>query len=177
MSPRASPGRDRFASVRGRRLVRDDPVSPDAHARSLYNPRMNFASPHAAWQHVTQFVTAPGLEGSVEVRTEDVPHPAFAGATASIGLWAWQTEDWRFPPSLDCRGVHVQLLGDIWRVHIDRRHPACGPVEHVRQDAPRVWSVGWAAIGTLLGAMLDGKRGATIGGMVGLGVGLKTRGV
>ena len=130
---------------------------------------MQLGDPTITWQYVVRHIQGPGLEGAVSVRRSDVPHPGAAGATRSTGMPAGQSADWRFPPSADRRGVHVQAVDDNWRVHVDEVHPGCDPFEHARRDAPVVWCLGTAAVGAAMGKAI-GKpvAGALVGALVGL---------
>lgn len=126
-----------------------------------------------AWSDVQQL-----LEGMPPGSTVDVgrglPHPRDAGATESYGLPAiGKVADWRFPPAADCSGLHVHELADgTLRAHLDRVHPACDPVEHLRVDAPDVFFVAAALAGGIAGGLLFGGRGVAggllLGGIAGL---------
>lgn len=129
-----------------------------------------------AWSSLVSRIRRPGLEGAVFFHPALVPHPLLAGAEPSLGLPAGQTEDWRFGPSLDGRGVHVQLVGGLWRVHVDRVHPDRSLLEHTRQDAPPMWVASTTAAGAALGAALGGKSGAMVGGLLGLVAGIASAG-
>jgi hypothetical protein len=124
------------------------------------------------WDDVrAQIEAAPGSR--VTLGLEGTPHPQEAGATRDLGLPVGQLDDWRFPPAGDCTGMHVHRFADRWVAHIDRVHPACSLVGHVRADAPQLLvGVGLAlgaavgarsgAVGCILGAVLGGLSGAAL---------------
>lgn len=93
-----------------------------------------------------------------------LPHPQEAGAHVSVGLPLGQSADYRFAPDDACRGLHVQDFGETWIVHLDRVHPACDVVEHVRQDAPQAWLAGGTGLGAALGLALSGKKEGLVAG-------------
>lgn len=93
-----------------------------------------------------------------------LPHPRDAGAVLSLGWPVGQLADYRFAPESDCRGMHVQDLGDHWAVHLDRVHPDCSLLEHARQDAPQSLFVGGALLGGLVAAAISNKREAPLAG-------------
>ena len=106
------------------------------------------------------------------VAKRGAPHPRDAGARPSVGLPVGQSEDWRFPAESDCRGVHVQGFGASWLVHVDRVHPECDVLAHIREDAPDVWLAGAGALGALAGLALGRSgRAALAGAAIGLLVG------
>jgi hypothetical protein len=65
-----------------------------------------------------------------------LPDPRALGARESIGLPRGQEADLRFPPDAACRGLHVQAFPDRWEAHLDRVHPECDLLGHLRGDAP-----------------------------------------
>lgn len=92
------------------------------------------------------------------------PHPRDAGARLSMGWPVGQITDYRFDPEHDCSGMHVHELVTHWAVHIDRVHPACDLIEHVRRDKPDSLYWGGAVVGGLVGAALGGKRDSALAG-------------
>lgn len=150
-------------------------ATASVHRRVWYVRRMTPAA-YLAWSVLVSRIRRPGLDGAVYFHPALIPHPTLAGAEPSLGLPAGQTEDWRFGPSLDGRGVHVQLVGGLWRVHVDRVHPDRSLLEHIRQDAPSMWLVSTTAACAAVGAALGGKSGAAIGGLLGLIAGVASAG-
>ena len=76
-------------------------------------------------------------------------------------------------PDAACRGLHVHEFGDRWEAHLDRVHPACDLVEHLRQDAPQGLCLTTTSIGAAIGGVAGRTlAGALFGGGVGLLVGL-----
>jgi hypothetical protein len=65
-----------------------------------------------------------------------IPDPRTLGARESIGLPRGQGADLRFPPDAACRGLHVQAFPDRWEAHLERVHPECDLLGHLRRDAP-----------------------------------------
>jgi hypothetical protein len=98
-----------------------------------------------------------------------LPDPRLHGASDSVGLPAGQGADLRFPPDPACRGLHVHAFADRWEAHLDRVHPACDLLEHLRQDAPVALYVAGTSIGAALGGIV-GKSGGHA--LAGAGVGL-----
>ena len=98
-----------------------------------------------------------------------ISHPRDAGAVLSLGWPVGQLADYRFAPEPDCRGMHVQDVGDHWAARLDRVHPDCNLLEHARQDAPQALFVGGALLGGLVAAAISSKREATLAG-AGLGL-------
>jgi hypothetical protein len=93
-----------------------------------------------------------------------IGHPRDAGAVLSLGWPVGQVADYRFAPESDCRGMHVQDVGDYWAAHLDRVHPDCSLLEHARQDAPQSLFVGGALLGGLVAAAISNRREATLAG-------------
>lgn len=97
-----------------------------------------------------------------------MPHPREAGAVVGLGLpVAGKIDDWRFPPTGSCHGLHIHEHADCWVAHLDQVHPACDAVEHLRVDAPRVYIAAASALGALVGALARGTVGGIVGGLVG----------
>jgi hypothetical protein len=102
-----------------------------------------------------------------------LPDPRAHGAVPSIGWPAGQSADLRFPPDAACRGLHVHEFVDRWEAHLDRVHPDCDLVEHLRRDAPRALYATTTSAGALIGGFASKTLvGAFFGGGVGLVVGL-----
>ena len=103
--------------------------------------------------HATLAQLPPGSRVRVPPQ-EDVP-----GARRSVGLPKGQIRDWRFPPDVHCRGLHVQLFpkGRL-EAHLDAVHPSCGVFQHVAADAPGMLYLICGGAGALLG----GTSGFTI---------------
>jgi hypothetical protein len=121
-------------------------------------------SPAAMWTAVrSQLELLPA--GTVRrYRKQLISHPRDAGAALSLGWPVGQVADYRFAPESDCRGMHVQDIGDHWAAHLDRVHPDCSLLEHARQDAPQALFVGGALLGGLVAAAISNKRDATLAG-------------
>lgn len=117
-----------------------------------------------SWKSIETFlaVQRPGVV--FEFSKFGLPHPADAGAVASVGWPVGQSADYRFAASAVCSGVHVQDFGQVWRVHRDAVHPDCGVIEHVRQDAAPAWLLGGACAGAALGAVASKNAGAAVAG-------------
>lgn len=117
----------------------------------------------SAWGSVLLRMTA---QSGVRLRypKASLPHPREAGARPSIGLPVGQTADYRFPPDHECRGLHVQEFSDHWLVHLDRVHPACDLMEHLRQDAPIAWTSTGAFLGGLVGLLIGRTKDAFLAG-------------
>lgn len=109
----------------------------------------------------------------VRVTKGALPDPRLHGATPSVGWPAGQSADFRFAPDAACRGLHVHEFPDRWEAHIDRVHPDCDLVEHLRQDAPQALYATTTSVGALIGG-LAGRTlaSAFFGGGAGLLVGL-----
>lgn len=95
-----------------------------------------------------------------------MPRPEDEGAQPAVGLPAGQVRDWRFPPNLDCSGLHVHEMDGGWEAHLDRVHPSCSPIEHARVDAPPLFIGGGVLLGALAGG-LAGWKGAAFGAVAG----------
>lgn len=124
------------------------------------------------WSYLRgQALRQPGQR--IHAQKHLVPHPRDAGAYVSVGLPLGQDQDFRFPPEHDCRGVHVQSFGEVWVIHVDRVHPVCDPVEHLRVDAPGTWVAALTAVGGLIGLALGRrKEAAAAGALVGAALGV-----
>lgn len=97
-----------------------------------------------------------------------MPDPRVCGAELSVGWPTGQRSDLRFPPDAACRGLHVHRFADRWEAHLDRVHPDCDLLEHLRQDAPQALVV----VGTGIGAALGGMVGKSAShAVVGAGIG------
>lgn len=118
-----------------------------------------------AWDELRLLAIEAGPGRSLIVDRSVVPHPHDAGAYPSVGWPVGQDEDYRFPPEHGCRGVHVQAFGREWVIHVDRVHPTCDPIEHLRQDAPAAWLVGAGALGAIFGVALGRTFAATLAGV------------
>lgn len=127
------------------------------------------------WTEVReQLVDLPA--GARIVLHKDVPHPQLGGARRDIGLPAGQLADWRFAPGPDCTGVHVHEFADRYVAHLDRVHPACSIVGHVRSDAPQLL-VGLGILGgAAVGARSGGVGGLLLGALAGAALGAALRG-
>jgi hypothetical protein len=95
----------------------------------------------------------------------ELPPPTSAGAAPSRGFGLG--DHWRFAPDAKCRGLHVRTDGDAYEAHLDRVHPDCSLVGHLRADAPGVFVAGGTACGAVAGGVLAGGRGAAIGSALG----------
>ncbi len=80
----------------------------------------------------------------------EIPTPADAGATKSLGLPVGQYSDWRFPPRPDGAGLHVHEFPDRYEAHLDQVHPQASTVRHLMRDTPKLF---WAAITGIVGAV------------------------
>lgn len=122
--------------------------------------------PGMTWADVRTQVS-PGQ--FVVVPVDAIAHPRDVGATEGSGLPRGQSADWRFPPAPDCTGLHVQRFGDLWEAHVDRVHPKCSAVDHLRHDAPGAWIGGGVLLGSLAG-IATGRTGvgALVGGALAL---------
>jgi hypothetical protein len=109
----------------------------------------------ATWDDVRAALLDQPCGTVIAYAKTSLPAPSSAGAIASVGLPVGQTADWRFPPDADCRGLHVQDFGDTWHAHIDRVHPTCDLLEHIRQDAP---NFGLVAAVVLIVVLLWGSK-------------------
>ncbi len=118
-----------------------------------------------AARHVRGF--SPGTY--VRFPKHALPNPREAGARVSVGLPVGQLADYRFPPDRGCTGIHVHEHHDHWAVHLDRVHPDCDVIEHVRRDAPDMWCLSGAVLGAMACASLSKHPSAAL---VGAGVGL-----
>ena len=97
-----------------------------------------------------------------------LPHPEDAGATRSLGLPVGQSADFRWRVGSFCAGLHARDFHDHYEAHIDEVNPACDVVDHLRQDAPKAYVAGAAALGALVGLLLGRSKDATLMG-AGLG--------
>lgn len=120
------------------------------------------------WQEINERLRLEPPGVSLAVDKASIIHPEDAGARESIGWPVGQGADFRFPPESDCTGLHVHDRGDHWTAHLDRVHPDCDAVEHLRKDAPAAFLSGGAVLGAVVGAMVA-RSG--IGAAVGAGVG------
>lgn len=96
----------------------------------------------------------------------DAPAPELAGARRDVGLPVGQLADWRFAAAADCTGLHVHEHADRYEAHIDRVHPACSLVGHVRADAPQLLVAGAALAGTWAALASGGGTGRIVLGLV-----------
>jgi len=97
-------------------------------------------------------------------------HPQFEGAVKSTGLNVGQLSDWRVPPDVFKRGLHVQQFSDgSWAAHIDKIHPEISLIGHLREDAPQVYKALTTGAGALLSKALGGSSvaGAVAGWIIG----------
>jgi hypothetical protein len=132
------------------------------------------------WLEVQRDLEAAPQGTVLEYLRDEVPHPQTQGAVRSKGWPVGQEEDWRFPPTPSCQGVHAQAVQDsegreVWRVHLDQVAPQCSVVRHMAVDAPQSLILACAAVATGAGYMLGPPRlraaGAFGGGVLGLLVG------
>lgn len=97
-------------------------------------------------------------------------HPQFEGAVQSSGLPVGQLSDWRFPPDVFKRGLHVQLFPDgSWAAHLDKVHPEASLVGHLREDAPQIYRILASTVGAMVTKALGGSSlaGSVAGFLVG----------
>lgn len=104
----------------------------------------------ATWDDVQATLLAQECGTVLDLPKTSLPTPQSAGARASFGLPVGQSADWRFPPDAQCRGLHVQDFGTDWRAHIDRVHPDCDLIEHIRYDAPAFGAIAMIVLAVLL---------------------------
>lgn len=127
-----------------------------------------------SWDHVLQHLSRRAYGTVVRIPRRRLPHPRTTNMVRSAGLWKGQAEDWRFRLR-DCTGFHVHVYTNHYEAHLDRVHPECDLVEHLRHDAPGAYvattTVGGGGIGAGLGALIGGKEGAVVGGLFGALVG------
>lgn len=125
---------------------------------------MNNSNPSLVWSSVLHRARALREGARIDIGKRSIPHPIEAGARVSVGLPVGQVTDYRFPPSHDCSGLHVQEFEDYWSIHVDKVHPACDIFAHLREDAPSGWIAGGAALGALAGLALGRSSGAILAG-------------
>lgn len=107
---------------------------------------------------------------STELRLEKhaVQHPRDAGLRVGMGLPLGQIADYRLRLA-DNRGLHVRDFGSYYLAHIDQTDPACDPLLHLLQDAPKTAVSTFAAVGALLGLALgQNEKAAGVGAALGL---------
>jgi len=81
-----------------------------------------------------------GSQKEISIPKALLPHPSRAGAVRSFGMPRGQRDDWRFPPTREGSGLHVQDFGSEWRVHLDKVHPAIDLGRHLAVDVLRFGS-------------------------------------
>lgn len=117
------------------------------------------------WPDVYRALLEEPHGATLTVARSSLPPPTSAGAAPSHGLGAG--EHYRFAPDPKCRGLHVRTAGDAYEAHLDRVHPDCSIVGHLRADAPGLFVAGGTACGAVAGGALAGGRGAAIGAGLG----------
>lgn len=135
---------------------------------------------HSTWRRIGLQLARhpPGTVWRIEKHL--VPHPEDDGLQPSIGLPIGQSADFRLRLP-NCLGLHVHDFGRHYQAHVDRVHPDCGVVEHLRRDAPEAYLTAGVALGALLGALLGKKSdavlaGAALGGLLaGVGIAADSR--
>src|SRR5579885_1218351 len=117
------------------------------------------------WADVYRELLAQPAGASLRLSKRELPPPAAAGAESSHGFGPGA--HYRFPPDARCRGLHVREERGAYEAHLDRVHPACSLVGHLRSDAPGVFVAGGTAVGAVAGGALGGGRGAAVGSALG----------
>lgn len=120
-----------------------------------------------SWEQVLDLLQQESPGTILRLPKHWVPHPEDAGAIRSLGLPFGQSADFRWRLG-DCTGLHVRDFQGFYEAHLDEVHPACGFVEHLRQDAPHAYVAGMAALGALSGLLLGRSKESTL---VGAGLG------
>lgn len=129
---------------------------------------------HAVWTRIWNYLSNEKPGTRIAFEKYELPHPRDAGARHSVGLpveynGEHAIADYRFPPNAACAGLHVREYRNHWVAHVDQVHPECGPVEHLRKDAPGTFVAGGAGVGAALGAALGRSWGSALAGA---GIGL-----
>lgn len=124
----------------------------------------------STWDDVVASLKKRPFRVAVRIEKGVLPHPQHAGMKRSGGMPEGQIADYRLVLA-NGQGFHVKDFGDHYRVHLDEVHPSVNFVEHLRQDAPKVYISGAAAIGAAVGALLSRSSqgalaGAAIAGML-----------
>jgi hypothetical protein len=118
------------------------------------------------WADVYRELRERGRGAELVIDKALLAPPASEGARASMGLGPGA--HWRFAPDDDGRGMHVRETADTYEAHLDRVHPECSVLAHLRADAPAVLILSGTSAGAALGAIAGGSgRGALIGGALG----------
>ena len=111
-------------------------------------------------------------EKSRTVTALDLEHircTSSGGLTLSLGLPYGQVADHRLRYA-NCVGLHVRDFGAYYEAHLDRVHPVCDLVEHLRQDAPGTYIASGTALGALAALVLSRHPAAILAGAVAGGV-------
>lgn len=126
------------------------------------------------WAEVRAMLEQLPERAQILVPIGAMPHPRLAGAQRSVGLPRGQLADWRFPPAVDCTGLHVHEQAAGFVAHLDLVHPDCSVVGHLQADAPQVLVGAGAGLGAL-GGLLVGRSlaGAVVGALAGVLLGAR----
>lgn len=117
------------------------------------------------WNDVYQKLRFLPWRTSYRVQKHLVPHPsAVKGFMRSSGLDNGQLEDWRYPLEGGA-GLHVHVFHDRYEVHLDEVDPSVDLIEHLRQDAPAIYTLVSAGLGAFVGSKVSKNPNApAIGG-------------
>ncbi len=126
------------------------------------------------WREIGQSLAGREPGAVLRVPKACVEHPSAAGLSLSIGLPFGQRADYRLRLK-GCQGLHVHDFGTHYEAHLDKVHPECGVVEHLRRDAPKTYVGVGIVVGALAGILLTKKpQGALAGAIAGAVVSLMT---
>ena len=132
------------------------------------------------WRRIIARVLRLPPGKSIRIPKGVVPRPETQGFIPTIGAKI-NARHWELPLP-DGGRVHVEEYDDFYLVHRDKVSPLINPVEHLRRDAPWIWTLLTTGTGGLILSCIeylltDGKewrRGAAIGALTGLLVGITT---
>jgi hypothetical protein len=114
------------AYARGQR----EALPPRPRVAALHEPPDRAPLTLGSWNDVARYLATHPHGTQLELPRTLLPHPAFEGATRSLGMPRGQDRDWRFPPDAYGRGLHVHDFRRYWRAHLDAVHL----FGHLRRD-------------------------------------------
>lgn len=120
------------------------------------------------WNDVYQHLRLLDWRTPYRVPKHSILHPSrVEGFVRSTGINKGQLEDWRL--SLEGgAGLHVHVFDDRYEAHLDEVDPSVDLVEHLRQDAPEIYTFLSVGMSAYVASKLSSNPNApVIGGFLG----------
>ena len=123
-----------------------------------------------SWDSVIRELRSKRPLAAVRIPKDWFPHPLrIKGMRQGIGLLRGQSADYRMRLP-DGGALHVREYPAYYKAHLDQVDPVLDPLDHLRRDAPEVFTAAGLALGAITGALVAPRAptaGAAVGSVVG----------